>query len=280
VQIHELQPEHVSATRLAWKIARALRARSAWVLKGASASRRWRLRIGSRRWSANVFTSFFFDDAAERGPSVVFAIFFETKHGVGGDLEVTDFFRELRARVGARYVFGRSSPEKMELVWVLRNETNPRVSLEELARLAAIIGGKRERAPLPAKRARALDARLWIVADALLRDGRWAVGTPSMWFVPPVRRPLYLSGFLGPIPRATPKRPIIHTLLLLSAPRSFRRVQRIFAALKRRALARGYEDKDPRHGPVLSKTQPLSIHRALSEADFLESELQRLAPDS
>ena len=36
------------------------------------------------------------------------------------------------------------------------------------------------------------------------------------------------------------------------------------------------EDQDPRHGRVLSKSQPLSLHRALREADFLESELRRM----
>jgi hypothetical protein len=96
-----------------------------------------------------------------------------------------------------------------------------------------------------------------------------------------VRRALYLHGFLGAIPRSNAKTAIIHTLLLLSAPANFKRLQRLFAAVKRRAVARGYEDKDPRQGgPTLSKTQPLSLRRALIEADFLKSELRDLAADA
>jgi len=238
VQIHELPREHISATRVAWEVARALRTRRGWVLNNTSASRRWRLRIGGRRWSASIVASFFFNDEG-RGPSVVFAIHFETKQAECGDPEASDFFRDIRACVGTDYTFRKAGGEKMELVWVLRNETNPRVILDEFARLAGIIGAKTERAPLPAKRARALDARLWILADTLLRDGRWAVGTPAMVFRPLVRGRLFLHGFLGPIPRGASKAAIIHTLLILSAPRSWRRVQRMFAAVKSRALAHG-----------------------------------------
>jgi hypothetical protein len=280
-QPHELRREHASATRLVWDIARVIRTRRGWVLTSTTVIRKWRFAIGGRSWVATLGCSFFFDDDG-RGPATVFAIRFDTKSAEGADLEATDFFGELRARVGSRYSLGRWTPPSVDLVWVLRKNTNPRIILDELARLAGILRGKRERAARPVKRARALDARLWILADALLEDGRWTIETPSMHLRPPSRQRVYLSGSLAPGPKAynaNTNAAIIGTMLFLSAPPSLHRWQRMFAAAKRRAVARGYEDRDPRtSGSCLMKTQPLSLGRALAEAEFLESELRLLSP--
>lgn len=49
-------------------------------------------------------------------------------------------------------------------------------------------------------------------------------------------------------------------------------------ALRARATW-GYVEVDPAIA-LLSKTQPLSLRRAMSEADFMEAELRGLAPEA
>lgn len=70
------------------------------------------------------------------------------------------------------------------------------------------------------------------------------------------------------------------TFLMACAPRNYKRMHRALAAVKRRALTLGYEEKDPRRGSTLSKVQPLTFRRAMIEAEFLDLELREHAREA
>jgi hypothetical protein len=174
---------HVAASRLAWKIARALAARG-WSLTNLAVSRRWRFRDGSSSWTAQAYVSFFFDDLAPRGPGAVYAVHFEGK-GSARALESSALFQGLRSRLGEGYTLSRSrqTPARPWLARGVRGETRPRVVLAELDRIARAFGSADAHAS-PRSRARSPSARLWPIGEAVLAHGTWSLETPGVRLPP------------------------------------------------------------------------------------------------
>lgn len=247
-----LPPEHVASSRLAWRIARAIVTRGrGWSLLEISVWRRWRFQVGSSRWMAQAYVSFF------RG-AAVYAIHFEGKGSVSA-LESSALVQDLRARLGTYRAFDAGS----RLVWKLSDDSRPRRLLAELDRIAQAFGAN-DRHPVPSSRSRTPGKRLAVVAEAVLAHGTWNFDTPSLW----IRRDDAVCGAISPTPSSDRGRPELHSVLCFSD-----RSESVTAAVAR-AGSRGYVDGSSlAHLPAPRKLQPLSLRAALAEARFIEAEV-------
>ena len=97
-----LPPDHIAASRLAHRVARAIIARDkGWSLDGLAISRRWRIQIGSSRWIAQAFVTLRFNDLrnVSGGGRAVFAISFKGK-GTSSELLGSKPVQDVHARLG------------------------------------------------------------------------------------------------------------------------------------------------------------------------------------
>lgn len=254
----------VASSRLAWRIARAIVAREqGWSLDVISISRRWRFQVGSSRWIAQAYVSFFFHDWARRNPgSVVYAIHFEGA-GSASALESSTLVQELRSRLGKHH---QSNDGKM-LAWKWAGESRPRRLLAEMDRISQAFGTN-DSHRVPPTRSRAVGKRLAIIADVVLAHGTWTLETPGVgiW-----RDEVFAS--ISPMPSSAQSRPEQYSQLAFFPDAPSRSV----TASVTRAEAHGYVDhagKAP--PPTLGKLQPLSLRAALTEARFIETEVATL----
>lgn len=251
-----LPPRHVAASRLAWRISRAIVARKqGWSLESLSVSRRWQFQVARSRWIAQAFVSFFFHESAPRRAGAVYRIHFEGKGSVSA-LERSTFVRELRSRLGTYYA-GNQLARRVA-------ETGPRLLLAEMDRIAQTFGAEDRHRARPS-RSRALDQRLTLIAEEVLAHGTWSLETPCVW----LRRDVAMLASISPMPCSARGRPALSSLLFVPDGKASE------AATVPIAESHGYVDHAGDSDLAVMKLQPLSLRAALTEARFVEAEVSR-----
>ncbi len=256
----ELPLRHVAASRLAWRIARKLAARGGWSMTSLSVSRRWRFRVKTTPWIAEVYVSFFFTDGRRSG--VVYAIYF----GPRASKHAKPPRAVLLAVQSGLPEYTRSG--RYDSLMRRLPETKPRLLLEELDRVARAFGAD-DHHPPPRSRARSPSTRLRAITEAIVAHGTWALETPAMWLPPKERMVVSIS----PMPSSGHARPELSSMLYVAEAERSESANALIA----RAEARGYHRELSERDLVLMKLQPLSLQVALAEAKYLEAELARVS---
>jgi hypothetical protein len=234
-----------------------------WTLDNLSVSRRWRFQVGSSRWTAQAYVSFFFYG---RPSAAVYAIHFEGTGSVSA-LESSALVQDLRTHLGTY----RMSSDGKQLAWKLSGESRPRRLLAEMDQVAHAFGTN-DHHRAPPSRSRAVGKRLAVIAEVVLAHGTWSLETPDMWLR---REDAVLLGAISPMPSSARGRADISSGVFTPDGKE----SGYLTALVARAESRGYVDRAGNGHPdlALMKLQPLSLRAALTEARFIETEVSEFS---